>query len=371
MEKNKRILILHTSVGLGHKFIAQNIGFQLSQAGFEVKVEDILEVQKGRLSETATKIHQWMNVQAPWLWSFLYHFTNKKWVSDLTLPVRLWVASRNCQKTLALINSFRPDAVISVQNVPSAVVSYLKKSGQFKGLFGIGFSDFHLHKFWLFKNADFYLANIEEQKQEMLKLGYAEERIFVCGMTLKPKMEINKDEVRQRLGIHPGERVVLVGSGSLGMGFNESLVEQLVQQPGLRPIVICGKNLQEARHLRKKFENSSAIILEFYSPMQELYSIAEIFLSKPGGLSTSESLQYNLPLLLTHYLPGQEELNVSYLLQKGLIMYERADMIGRVREEVSRKDFRISLSANSNSAKIVEPEFPAKNAVLAVFKQFH
>lgn len=367
----KKILILHTSVGLGHKFIAQNIGFQLSQAGFEVRVEDILEVQKGRLADISIKIHQWMNSKAPWLWSFLYHLTNKKLVSDLTLPIRLWIASRNSEKTLALINSFNPDMVISVQNVPSAVVSYLKKSGKFKGMFGIGFSDFHLHKFWLFKNADFYLANIEEQKLEMVQLGYKPENIFICGMALKPKMEINIEEVRQRLGIQPGEKVVLVGSGSLGTGFNEELVRKLSQYTDLRPIVVCGKNHREKERLQKMFPGGRVIILEFYTPMQELYAIADIFLSKPGGLSTSESLQYGLPLLLTHYLPGQEELNVTYLLDKKLVIYEKTDIVGRVKEEVKQKSFKNSLSANPNLAKIVDPELTAKSAVLAVFKQFH
>ena len=371
MEKNKRILILHTSVGLGHKFIAQNIGFQLSQAGFEVRVEDILEVQKGRLADISIKIHQWMNVKVPWLWSFLYHLTNKKLVSDLTLPIRLWIASRNSEKTLALINSFNPDMVISVQNVPSAVVSYLKKSGKFKGLFGIGFSDFHLHKFWLFKNADFYLANIEEQKLEMVQQGYKPENIFICGMTLKPKMEINIEEVKQRLGIQPGQRVALVGSGSLGTGFNEELIQKLSQDSDLRPIIVCGKNHREKERLQKMFPGGRVIILEFYTPMQELYAIADIFLSKPGGLSTSESLQYGLPLLLTHYLPGQEELNVTYLLDKKLVIYEKTDIVGRVKEEVKQKSFKNSLSANPNLAKIVDPELTAKSAVLAVFKQFH
>lgn len=360
----KKILVLHTSIGMGHKFIAQNIGYQLSEAGCEVRVEDILEVQKGKLGEISTKIHQWMNIKLPWMWSFLYHFTNHKFICDITLSIKLWLASKNYQKTLRLIEEFQPDLVISVHNVASSVISYLKKTGKFKGLFGIGFSDFHLHQFWLFSYADFYLANIDEQKEKMIKLGIDGNKIFVCGITLKPKIEFNVQEIKTRLGIKEGEKVVLVGSGSLGTGFHEDLISELEKENNIRPIVACGKNQELVEKLKLKFSGGKAIVLGFYSPMQELYAISDLFLSKPGGLSTSESLQYNLPMFLTHYLPGQEELNVTYLLEKKLVLYEKSDIVVRIKKELETGEFKKSLNNNQNLALIVYPTVTAKQAVL-------
>lgn len=360
---SKKILILHTSIGLGHKYIAQNIGYQLEQAGCEVKVEDILEVQKGRLVEVSTQIHKWMNLKAPWIWSFLYFFTNLNFVSKITLPVRLWVASRNCQRTLEVINGFKPDVVISVHTTASGVIAYLKKKKLFTGIFGIGFSDFHLHKFWLYPNADFYLANIEEQKQEMLKLGIDEKKINVCGIALKPRAEFNIQEIKNRLGIKPGEKVVLIGSGSLGTGFKEKLIEDLDKEFQVRPIVVCGKNSLLAEKLKLKFKEGKTIVLGFYTPMQELYAIADIFLSKPGGLSTSESLQFGVPLFLTHYLPGQEELNVRYLQKKNLVMYEQEDLIEKIRTEMLSNEFKKSLKNNPNLEPILAPRQTVVGAV--------
>lgn len=363
----KKILILHTSIGLGHKFIAQNIGYQLSEAGCDVKVEDILEVQKGKLVDISTSIHRWMNVKAPWMWSFLYHFTNLNFVSKITFPIRLWVASKNCDKILSLIREFKPDMVISVQTTASGTISYLKKQKLYTGLFGIGFSDFHLHKFWLYPQADFFLANIDEQKMEMVKLGYDEKKIFVCGMALKPKMEFNEAETKNRFNIEEGERVVLMGSGSLGTGFHEELMKDLETLDNVKTIVVCGKNTEVKKSLEQKFTSGKIIFLGFYSPMQELYSIADIFLSKPGGLSTSESLQYGLPLLLTHFLPGQEELNVTYLLGKKLIMYNKTDTLVLIKKELETGIFKNSLKTNPNFDLIVNPTTPAFKAVLSQF----
>ena len=360
----KKILILHTSIGMGHKFIAQNIGFQLSQAGCEVRVEDILEIQKGKLSETSTNIHQWMNVKYPWMWSFLYHFTNHAFVSKMTMPIRLWLASRNCKKILKILEEFQPDLVISVHTVASSIISYLKKQNIYKGFFAIGFSDFHLHQFWLYGNADFYLANIDEQKQKMTDLGIPENKVFVCGITLKPKIEFNIREIKSRLGIGMQEKVALVGSGSLGTGFHEELIDALEKEENIRVLVACGKNAELAEKLKQRYTNGKVIVLGFYSPMQELYAISDIFLSKPGGLSTAESLQYDLPMFLTHFLPGQEELNVAYLLEKKLVMCNKTGILGEIKKELTGGKFKNSLHENLNRNVIVSPEITAKDAVL-------
>ncbi len=47
MKLNRKIIILYTSIGLGHKYIALNIGYHLEKAGFEVKYHDVLELQTG------------------------------------------------------------------------------------------------------------------------------------------------------------------------------------------------------------------------------------------------------------------------------------------------------------------------------------
>jgi processive 1,2-diacylglycerol beta-glucosyltransferase len=362
---SKKVLIFHTSIGLGHKFIAENIGWQLSQAGCEVRVADVLEVQKGKLVELSTKIHHWMNTSAPWLWSFLYHVTNLSLVVKSTLPIRLWVAKKNCSKTLGLINEFQPDMVISVHNTASAILAHLKKEKLYEGLFVIGFSDFHLHKFWLFNQADFYLANIAEQKQEMIDWGINPNKVAVCGITLKPKLNINSNAVKQKLGLAAEERVILVGSGSLGIGFSEQLLGQLFALPKTKVIVVTGKNEKYKNYLNEKYAKENLLTLGFYEPMAELYAIADVFFSKPGGLSTSEALQYGLSIIVPYVLPGQEELNLKYLLSKNLVQKISPKLISQIS---GIKSFQESLYENPSFQAIVYPKVSAVSAVINLFK---
>jgi processive 1,2-diacylglycerol beta-glucosyltransferase len=306
-----------------------------------------------------------MNTSAPWLWSFLYSLTNLSPVAKITLPIRLLVAKKNCAKTLGLINEFSPDMVISVHNTASAILAYLKKEKLYQGLFVIGFSDFHLHKFWLFDQADYYLANIAEQKREMIDWGISQEKVAVCGITLKPKLAINSNAVKQKLGLAVDEQIILVGSGSLGIGFSEQLLAQLLALPKTKVIVVTGKNEKYKNYLNEKYAKENLLTFGFYEPMAELYAIANVFFSKPGGLSTAEALQYGLSIIVPYVLPGQEELNLKYLLAKGLIQTVSQELISQISDIQS---FQERLPENPNFKAIVYPKITAAGAVINLFK---
>lgn len=360
----KKILIFYTSVGLGHKSIAENIGAQLEVAGYEVVLSDILKVQAGPLVSISKKIHLFVITKIPWLWSFLYM---NNIFTTLALPVRTWVARRNYRNTLSLIDLHKPDLVITTQTSASAVLSVLKQKGLYKEAWGIAFSDFHLHRFWLYDNADFYLANIVEQKQEMKSLGISEEKIFVVGMTLSPEKNFEISTIKNKLNIPLENKVVLVGSGSLGTGLPENILENLKALKQVSVILITGKNKTAFDFFENKFKNSNFIVLGFYSPMEELYSIADAFVTKPGGLTTAESLRHFLPLVITHFLPGQEELNIQYLKKLNLILLPNGSFVEVLKKELNSGEFKKQLKANFGiTAVLGQPEslFSAVKQVL-------
>jgi processive 1,2-diacylglycerol beta-glucosyltransferase len=363
---NKKILILYTAIGLGHKSIAENIGYYLEQAGYEVELADAQKVQGGILVSWGTRSYQRIVRSFSFIWSWLY---NTQWLIAVTLPYRTWLAGFNYDHILSLIEKSKPDLVISTHNTSSAVVAYLKDKQLYQGLFGIAFSDFHLHRYWLFEQADFFLVNIKEQKQEMVALGFTAEKIFVCGMTLQPKMQIDVAVVKQKFGINPQEKIVLISSGSQGFGLSDKLIAKFLQHKDVRVIAVCGKNVEMLESLKKKFAGTKAIILNYYSPMDELYAIADVFVSKPGGLSTAEALRWQLPIIVSHILPGQEEWNYRYLQDKGLVMPATLGATFNIIEETVMQEllggaFRKSLAQNSSLREL----FYESQAVVAPVK---
>jgi hypothetical protein len=88
----------------------------------------------------------------------------------------------------------------------------------------------------------------------------------------------------------------------------------------IKLVIICGKNISLTKQLQEKYSEDSQIsVFGFYEPLQELMAAADVLVSKPGGLTMIESLYWGVPMIVTHFLPGQEELNIEYLTKRGLV----------------------------------------------------
>jgi processive 1,2-diacylglycerol beta-glucosyltransferase len=189
----KKILVLYTSSGYGHKKIGENIADVL-KTEHDVDVIDLFAVVGGKLASRGTKAYLFVLKNLPGLWEFFY--TNKLFLYA-TLPLRTVVARFKAMQVANLIINKHYDVIITTQVTASAIVSYLKKKDMYQGRFVVTFSDFHLHPYWLFDNVDFYLANVQEQKDEMVAQGIRAEKIAVCGITIPEPKLFNKEELRK------------------------------------------------------------------------------------------------------------------------------------------------------------------------------
>ena len=345
----KRILILYTSVGHGHKVISENIGTAL-KSSFEVDLVDLAELEKtSKLMDGGSKFYFWMIAYWPGLWKFFY--TNKVFLA-LTLPFRVPVAGLKYQKVLAVLQKKNYNAVICAHVNASAILSFLKKKGLYKGKFIVAFSDFHLHSYWVFNNVDLFLANILEQKQQMVVDGIATDKILVCGMTMQPRKHFDPGAVREKFGLKSEDKVILMMSGSKGLVFNFNLVEQ-IKNLNAKIFIVCGKNPELEKELQTKFAAQKNIKILGYIDLQELYAITDLVLTKPGALTVSECLQAGLPMIIHSLLP-MEKFNYDYLLAKKLVMPAESNIRAEIEGELAAGQFAQSLKSNPAVAAIIQ-----------------
>ena len=72
-------------------------------------------------------------------------------------------------------------------------------------------------------------------------------------------------------------------------------------------------------------------ILEFTEEVPELMSISDLVVTKPGGLTTSESLASHLPMVVINPIPGQEEENAEFLESKGIAVWiKKSDNVDQI-----------------------------------------
>lgn len=360
----KKILILYTAHTLGHQRVAENIGWWLRQGGAGVVLREVLKSDPSPFVKKFLKVHVWVNEHAPWLWAFLYAWGF--WV--VMMPFRLIAASFQKREIVKLLAQEKPDMVITTQTAPSAVMSVLKRQKVFGGLWGIAFSDYHFHRAWVYPRADFYLPNIVEQMSSLRNLGVTDQDMFRVGLALPPRMAVNAQSVRNLLGVPEKAKVVLVGSGTLGVRLPSQLYALLdeVHIKGAAAgfevwvIIACGRSepLYEAV-LQAGGARPWLRPLGFYEPMAEVYAASNLMLSKPGGLTIAETIQCSLPVFVTHYLPGQEKLNIQFLTAKEVIvpLYNRPvqEWTGAIIDELARATRHAYLVSRPNIQSLVGP----------------
>ena len=102
---------------------------------------------------------------------------------------------------------------------------------------------------------------------------------------------------------------VLIATGSFGMGPIEQLINLL---SGYQLLIVCGQNHVLYEHLNVS-QARSVHVLGLVDNMDELMSVADVMVTKPGGLSISEALVKKLPMIFFSAIPGQEANNIKVL----------------------------------------------------------
>ena len=193
-------------------------------------------------------------------------------------------------------------------------------------------TDFMPHEQWLVRNefSDFFFVSNFNMKSLLMKEKINKDKIFVTGIPVSPKFqqEFNKEAIFSEFGLqHNRKTVLFFGGGGLGIG-KESTVKILksfleLDQP-LQVIAISGKNSKMKKHfdeLAEIYGADNLKVLEFTDKVPELMSISDLVVTKPGGLTTSESLVSELPMIIINPIPGQEEQNAQFLEAAGVAIW--------------------------------------------------
>ena len=124
--------------------------------------------------------------------------------------------------------------------------------------------------------------------------------------------------MRKHHGLRDDLPVLLVLSGGFGMGPVAEILAELDKAPGqFQTIVVAGRNEELRQKLAAQDRKHPTHVLGFSTNMHELMAVADLIITKPGGLTTSEALAMGRPLFILNPIPGQEAANSDFLLERG------------------------------------------------------
>ena len=316
-----RILILSASAGTGHVRCGDALekAFAAEPRVERVTHEDALRFTNKLFRDFYSKLYLQLVRDAPSILGWVYRATDEPWKGE---AARVQLDRLNTRPLVKFIGEFAPDAVVCTHFMPAGIIGHLIARGDLRTHLSIVVTDLDCHAMWLSRLFHRYFVAIEETKAHLEALGLPGERISVTGVPIDGVFSAPVDaaEVRQRLGLRGDRPTLLLSAGALGVGPTEVVVKRLLElPPEIQTIVICGRSEELPARIRELTAEAGErfAVLGYSDRMHELMRSADLFIGKPGGLTTSELLACGLPMCVVSPIPGQEERNSDHLLEEG------------------------------------------------------
>lgn len=319
---NKRVLIISASAGTGHVRAGQALekAFAADPRVAAVKHQDALDFTTSIFREFYSTLYMKLVRSAPELLGWMYKASDEPWKGD---ELRLQFDRLNTKPLVKFIREFAPDITVCTHFMPAGLISHLISKGELDAHLSIVVTDLDCHAMWLSRLFHRYFVAIDETKAHLEALGLPGERITVSGIPIDPVFAepVDRDALRAELGLLPGVPTLLLSAGALGVGPTEAVVGRLQElRHDTQTIVICGKSeeLRARITARVGASNPRFHLLGYSNRMHDLMKVSDLFIGKPGGLTTSEALACGLPMAVISPIPGQEERNTDHLLEDGV-----------------------------------------------------
>lgn len=341
----KKILIFYGSYGGGHLSAANNIKdyIEANDKNCEIIIVDCVEYISKIINRITTTAYSEFSRHAHWLWKKIYDSSESGFMSSFSN-----IFNKKMSKKLnKLIQEFSPDLIISTHPFSSQMCAILKQKGEINCLIATIMTDYVEHNQWfiLHEYIDYYFVAHDGMKQSLIQKGVKADKILASGIPFSNRFleEFDRNSIFKEYHLRPDKKTILFfGGGAFGFGKKKLAVilKTIIDNfPDLQVIAISGKNPKIKKYfddIVKEHKCDDYVkILSFTKEVPKLMYISDLVITKPGGLTTTESLVSSLPMIIINPIPGQEEENATYVLENGAgIWLKKGDHIETILDNI-------------------------------------
>ncbi|HEX5222139.1 MAG TPA: glycosyltransferase [Verrucomicrobiae bacterium] len=368
-----RILIATETAGGGHLAAAA----ALEEAWRALRPSDTVE--RVDLVKFFSPLHRKIHAdgyarlvqRAPELWGMIFTKTDDPEVARRLNRIKGLFPSLARKRFEKFVTDFNPDVVLCTHYEPVDALNEMRRERKTKKPFVVSVvTDFEAHALWMDADVDLYCVAAEETKARLIARGAADGNAVVTGIPIGAKFATKVDvAVRKAMGLRDDLPTLLVLSGGFGMGPVGKILGGLDKvKHQFQTVVVCGRNEELRRELGAQDRKHPTRVLGFASNMHELMTVADLILTKPGGLTSSEALALGKPLFILDPIPGQEAANSDFLLERGAaVKVNRVeDLPFRIEQLVGSKKLGEMASAAKALGRLKSAEAVCKEVLARV-----
>lgn len=317
-----KTLILSCNTGEGHNSCAKAIQEYYERQGKVCEIKDGLEFISVSFSRFMSWGHSFVYRHLPWLFNAGYFYTEKHPAVFHEGSAAYKLITRGTEGLYRYIAEGAYDAVICTHVFTALMVTAMQKEYSLKIVTGYVSTDYTCSPSTKDSCLDYYFIPDESFAQEFECRNIPQEKMIASGIPVRQMFYTGhpKTEAKIRAGIRPTQKHLLMMCGSMGCGPMENLLKELVegQKEDWVITVICGRNEKLKNKLDKKYgQNVNVHIRGFVKDMSLLMDSADLYATKPGGISVSEAAVKELPMVLIDAVAGCEKYNRIYFVNGG------------------------------------------------------
>jgi processive 1,2-diacylglycerol beta-glucosyltransferase len=360
-----RILIVSVKAGAGHLKAAEAVeaAFKKYQPSVEVKNVDLLDYSNELIKYLYGKMYLDVVKAIPELYAYSYkHYeSSKKFIKP-----RFLIDQFNFNDFFGIVEDFNPDIMIATHFISEAVLENYRRKKKKSYRIAVTLTDYEFHPVWLVTNIDLFFTATEEVKSSLLFYGISPKKIFVSGIPIHPKFseEKNREGLLAKYGFNNQSPIILISAGSFGVTpLSEVIADFGAIRDEFQIMVVCGSNveLKKDLELRQKSEPRLKKVFGFVDFMDELMALSNLLITKPGGITVSESMATGLPMILIEPIPGQEEANADYIVEQGAgvkarnlpVLIHKLNLLIKDPEKLTEMAKRAKAISRPHAAKII------------------
>ncbi|MFH1269672.1 MAG: glycosyltransferase [Candidatus Omnitrophota bacterium] len=319
--KPKRIILMYISEISGHHSatIAIERALKILRPDTEILNINTFNYTNPISEKVVNSLYMAVIKRTPKIWDYLYD--NPAVVKKLE-SIKKTIHKFNSPKLKNLFDKYRPDAVVCTQAFPCGMVADFKKTYNSDLDLVAVLTDYIPHSYWVYDTINYYITPSDEVSQRLIKKGVPAHKIKPLGIPFDPRFNnsVSNGEVMRKLGLNQGLPVLLIMGGGQGLGPIKTLVRSLEKvKSGCQELIVVGNNKKLYKSLKNRIKKykKNILLFEYVDNINELMSISDIIITKPGGVTTSEALAKKVPMIIVKPIPGQEESNTAYLIKEG------------------------------------------------------
>ncbi len=295
---------------------------ELPPSTYRIEIVDVFQEYSRFPLREAVKLYGPAIRYNPKLYGEVFHMSNRQ---GPVLAAQTLASPLILNGLVRLFTTVQPDIIVSIHPMLNHMtVRALHQLGLHIPFLTTVTDLVSIHFMWFAEGVDGYIIPTEQAKQLYLKRGLDPERVHMLGMPIDPKFAIpiqGKEQLQKKLGLKPGIPVVLLVGGGDGAGGLLAAVRAISQAHlPVQLMVVTGRNRRLYANLQRSRSrlHVPATIFGFVHNMPELMHASDVIITKAGPGTICEALACNLPIILSGYVPGQEEGNVEFVTKNGV-----------------------------------------------------